>query len=43
MIVGNGQQRVTVVPELSLAVTMFAGQYNDPDPEINWMPERILV
>jgi CubicO group peptidase (beta-lactamase class C family) len=40
---GNGQQRVMVVPELSLAVTMFAGHYNDPSPEIGWMPDRILV
>jgi CubicO group peptidase (beta-lactamase class C family) len=40
---GNGQQRVMVVPELSLAVTMFAGHYNDPSPEIGWMPDRLLV
>jgi CubicO group peptidase (beta-lactamase class C family) len=40
---GNGQQRVMVVPELSLAVTMFAGHYNDPSAEIRWMPDRLLV
>lgn len=40
---GNGQQRVMVVPELSLAVTMFAGHYNDTSVEIGWMPDRLLV
>lgn len=40
---GNGQQRVMVVPELSLAVTMFAGHYNDASAEIGWMPDRLLV
>lgn len=39
--VGNGQQRVIVVPELSLAVTMFAGHYNDQSRA--WMPDRLLV
>jgi CubicO group peptidase (beta-lactamase class C family) len=39
--VGNGQQRVMVVPELSLAVTMFAGHYNDHSRA--WMPGRLLV
>jgi hypothetical protein len=42
MMVGNGQQRLMVVPELSLAVTMFAGHYNELSPEIAWMPDRLL-
>jgi CubicO group peptidase (beta-lactamase class C family) len=43
IMLGNGQQRVMVVPELALAVTMFAGHYHDPNPEINWMLNRLLV
>jgi CubicO group peptidase (beta-lactamase class C family) len=43
IMLGNGQQRVMVVPELSLAVTMFAGHYYDPSAEIRWMPDRLLV
>ncbi len=35
---GNGRQRVMVVPELSLAVTMFAGHYDETSAEIVWMP-----
>ena len=27
--VGNGQQRVFVLPGLDMVVTMFAGRYND--------------
>ena len=40
---GNGLQRVMVVPELGLAMTMFAGHYDDPDPDVGWIPARILV
>jgi CubicO group peptidase (beta-lactamase class C family) len=43
IMLGNGQQRVMVVPELSLAVTMFAGHYNESGTEIQWMPDRLLV
>jgi CubicO group peptidase (beta-lactamase class C family) len=43
IMLGNGQQRVMVGRELSLAVTMFAGHYGDSNPEIKWMPDRILV
>lgn len=43
IMLGMGGQRVMVVPELTLAVTMFAGHYNDPNLEINWLPDRLLV
>lgn len=43
IMLGNGQQRVMVVPELSLAVTMLAGHYDDPSAAIGWMPDRLLV
>lgn len=43
MMSGNGQQRVMVVPELGLSVTLLAGHYDDPSAETTWMPDRILV
>lgn len=36
---GNGQQRVMLVPELGVVVTLFAGFYG----ENTWMPDRLLV
>lgn len=40
---GNGSQRVILVPELGLSVTMFAGLYDTSDPEEIWMPDRLVV
>lgn len=39
--VGNGEQRVIVLPQLSMVVTMLAGFYDDPDN--TWTPENILI
>ena len=39
--VGNGEQRIIVVPHLSLVVTVLGGFYNDP--ESGWLPEEILM
>jgi CubicO group peptidase (beta-lactamase class C family) len=39
--VGNGQQRIFVVPELRLVVTILAGRYNDPTA--GRLPERLLL
>ena len=41
--VGNGDQRIILVPELGLSVTMLAGLYDSPDPEVGWMPDRLVV
>lgn len=41
--VGNGDQRVILVPELELSVTLLAGFYDDPSPEVGWIPDRIVV
>lgn len=37
--IGNGQQRVMLVPELGIVVTLFAGHYGGN----SWMPDRLLV
>jgi CubicO group peptidase (beta-lactamase class C family) len=39
--VGNGEQRIFVVPSLDLVVVHVAGRYNDPDAA--WMSERLLL
>ncbi len=39
--VGNGGQRVFLVPELKMGVTMLGGAYNDP--RFFWTPERLLI
>jgi CubicO group peptidase (beta-lactamase class C family) len=38
---GNGQQRIYVVPELNIVVTILAGRYNDPTAAN--LPTRLLV
>jgi CubicO group peptidase (beta-lactamase class C family) len=38
---GNGQQRIIVVPELHIVVTILAGRYNDPTA--GGLPERLLL
>lgn len=40
---GHASQRVILVPELGLSVTMFAGLYDTSDPEEIWMPDRLLA
>lgn len=39
--VGNGGQRIILVPELKMGVTMLGGAYNDP--RYFWTPERLLI
>ena len=39
--VGNGAQRVFVIPSLRILVVHLAGRYNDPDAD--WMPERLML
>ncbi len=39
--VGNGAQRVFVIPSLGMLVVHLAGRYNEP--EAFWMPERLLL
>ena len=39
--VGNGAQRVFVIPSLRMLVVHLAGRYNEP--EAFWMPERLLL
>ena len=39
--VGNGQQRIYVLPQLRLVVTMLAGRYNDPTAAR--LPDRLLL
>ena len=40
--VGNGQQRIFVLPEFNMVVTIFAGRYND-FANANTLGKRILV
>lgn len=39
--VGNGGQRIVLIPALHLLVVVHAGRYNEPDA--GWMPERLLL
>ena len=39
--IGNGEQRVIVIPRLRLVVAMLAGFYNDP--KTSWTPEVLLT
>lgn len=41
--VGNGDQRIILVPDLGISVTMLAGLYDDPSPEVGWMPDRLVI
>jgi hypothetical protein len=38
--IGNGGQRIIVIPDFDLVVTVFAGFYDDPTK--NWVPEAIV-
>jgi CubicO group peptidase (beta-lactamase class C family) len=38
---GNGEQKIFVVPELHIVVTMLAGRYNDPTA--TGLPSRLLL
>jgi CubicO group peptidase (beta-lactamase class C family) len=38
---GNGQQRIYILPAVSVVVTVLAGRYNDPSAQ--WLPERLLI
>lgn len=39
MMAGNGEQRLMVVRELGVVLTVVAGEYG----EVTWMPDRLLV
>jgi hypothetical protein len=39
--VGNGEQRIFVIPSLNALVVLLAGHYNDPGSL--WLSERLLV
>ena len=40
---GNGNQRVILVPEQGLCVTIFAGEYNTTSDTIPWFPDRLVL
>ena len=39
--IGNGEQRVIMIPHLSTVVTVQAGFYNEADKR--WIPEKLLM
>jgi CubicO group peptidase (beta-lactamase class C family) len=41
--VGLGNQRIILIPELQLSVTMFAGEYDSEDPTVPWLPDQLMV
>jgi hypothetical protein len=40
---GNGNPRILVLPELDLAVTMLAGEYDRFEGHSERLPERVLT
>ncbi len=41
--VGNGNQRIILVPDLELSVTVFSGEYNSPSAQVPWIPDRLVA
>lgn len=41
--VGNGNQRIIIIPELQLAVTVFAGEYNTTSVTVAFYPDRLVL